>query len=53
MADKFKIDRHKVRQIFVDETLVKIDGMEYWLWVAYEPSLEVCLMMHLSREEQF
>lgn len=50
MADKFKIDRHKVRQIFVDETLVKIDGMEYWLWVAYEPNLEVCLMMHLSRE---
>src|SRR6188472_3200014 len=40
MADKFKIDRHKVIQIiFVDETLVKIDGMEYWLWVAYEPSL--------------
>jgi transposase-like protein len=50
MANKFKIDRHKVRQIFVDETLVKINGMEYWLWVAYEPNLEVCLMMHLSRE---
>jgi putative transposase len=49
-ADRFRIDKHKIRQIFVDETLVKIDGMEYWLWVAYEPNLDVCLMMHLSRE---
>jgi len=24
-----------VRQLFVDATLVKIDGMEYWLWAAY------------------
>ncbi|HET7284700.1 MAG TPA: hypothetical protein VFI70_08435 [Nitrososphaeraceae archaeon] len=50
LADRFEIDRHKVRHIFVDETLVKIDGLEYWLWIAYEPNLDVCLMMHLSRE---
>ena len=50
LADRFRIDRRKVKQIFVDETLVKVDGLEYWLWVAYEPSLDVCLMMHLSRE---
>jgi putative transposase len=25
-------------------------GLEYWLWVAYELNLEVCLMMHLSSE---
>ena len=50
LADRFRIDRHKIRQIFVDETLVKIDGLEYWLWIAYEPNLAVCLMMHLSRE---
>jgi putative transposase len=51
LADRFRIDKHKIRQIlFVDETLVKIDGLEYWLWVAYEPNLDVCLMMHLSRE---
>lgn len=51
LADRFKIDRRKVRQIiFVDETLVKIDCLEYWLWIAYEPNLPVCLMMHLSRE---
>ena len=38
LADRFRIDRHKIRQIFVDETLVKIDGLEYWLWIAYEPN---------------
>jgi transposase-like protein len=40
-ADRFRrIDKHnnKIRQIIfvvivVDETLVKIDGLEYWLWV--------------------
>ena len=50
LADRFRIDIHKIRQIFVDKTLVKIDGLEYWLWIAYEPNLDVCLMMHLSRE---
>ena len=50
LADRFRIDRHKIRQIFVDETLVKIDGLEYWLRVAYEPNMNVCLMIHLSRE---
>ena len=35
---------------FVDETLLKIDGQDYWLWLAYEPNLNTCLMMHLSRE---
>jgi len=49
-ADRFRTDRRAVRRIFVDETLVRIDGHEYWLWVAYEPHLDVCLSMHLSRE---
>jgi putative transposase len=49
-ADRFRIDRRQVRQIFVDETLLKVDGHEYWLWIAYEPNQNVCLMMHLSRE---
>lgn len=48
--NRFRIDRRQVKQIFVDETLLKVDGNEYWLWIAYEPSLDVCLMMHLSRE---
>jgi putative transposase len=31
--------------------LLKIDGQDYWLWIAYdEPNLNTCLMMHLSRE---
>ena len=49
-ADRFRIKRHAVKKIFVDETLLKVDGHEYWLWMAYEPGLDVCLMMHLSRE---
>ena len=39
-----------MRVIFVDETLLQIDGKDYWLWIAYEPALNICLMMHLSRE---
>jgi putative transposase len=50
VADRFRIDKHQVKQIFVDEALLKIDGQEHWLWIAYEPDLNKCLMMHLSRE---
>jgi transposase-like protein len=50
LIDRFRIDKHKIRQILVDETLVKIDGLKYWLWLAYEPNLNVCLLFHLSRE---
>jgi putative transposase len=49
-ADRFKTDKRLVKKIFVDETLLHIDGKNYWLWIAYEPNLNVCLMMHLSRE---
>lgn len=49
-ADRFQTDRHAVREIFVDETLLQIDGHDYWLWIAYEPRLDVCLSMHLSSE---
>jgi putative transposase len=50
-ADRlFRTDRRPVRVIFVDETLLQIDGDDYWLWIAYEPALNTCLMMHLSRE---
>jgi hypothetical protein len=36
-ADRFRTDRRLVRAIiFVDETLVQVDGNDYWLWVAYE-----------------
>jgi len=33
LADRFRIDRRKVSQIFVDETLVKVVGLGYWLSV--------------------
>ena len=49
-ADRFRTDKCLVKEIFVDETLLQIDGQNYWLWIAYEPNLNVCLMMHLSRE---
>jgi transposase-like protein len=52
LADRFRIHRRRlVQRIFVDETLFHIYGQDYWLSVAYEPNLNVCLMMvHLSRE---
>jgi len=31
--------------------LLKINGQGYWLWIAYEPTLRVCLLFHLSTEE--
>jgi putative transposase len=50
LADRFKTNRYAVKEIFVDETLLQIDGQDYWLWIAYEPNIDVCLSMHLSRE---
>ena len=52
-ADRFKTDKRLVKEIFVDETLLQIDGQNYWLWIAYEPNLNICLTMHLSRESPF
>jgi putative transposase len=49
-ADIFQTNKRAVKEIFVDETLLRIDGQDYWLWIAYEPHLNTCLMMHLSRE---
>jgi transposase-like protein len=52
LADQFVTDRHLVKEIFVDETSLQIDGQNYWLWVAHETKLNVSLMMHLSRERR-
>jgi hypothetical protein len=40
--------------IFVDETLIQIDGGQdyYWLWIAYEPNMDLCLMMHTYQEKE-
>ncbi|HEY6882423.1 MAG TPA: hypothetical protein VI278_00115 [Nitrososphaeraceae archaeon] len=55
--DRIKTNRHSVKTIFVDETLLQIDDgwpdyyyHYYWLWIAYEPNLDSYLMMHLSLE---
>ncbi len=41
-----RIKIHAVKKIvFAEETLLKVDGIEYWLWIAYEPKLNSCLMM--------
>ncbi len=50
IADRYMTDKRLVKEIFVDETLLRIDGYDYWLWVAYERNLNACLLMHLSRE---
>jgi putative transposase len=51
IADRLlSVNKPAVKKIFVDETLLQIDGQNYWLWIAYEPNLNSCLMMHLSRE---
>ena len=51
MADRFVIAKCRVKEIFVDETLLKINGQDYWLWIAYdEPNIHACLLFHLSRE---
>jgi transposase-like protein len=47
LADKFRTNKHAV-EIFVDETLLQIDGQDYWLWIAYEPLLDSCLMICTS-----
>ena len=49
LADRFRVGKRSVKRIFVDETLIKIEGQNYWLWTAYEPNLNACLMMRLSR----
>ncbi len=41
----------KIKEIFVDETLLKINGQDYWLWIAYEPiCMPVCYSIYLEKE---
>jgi transposase-like protein len=51
VADRFGTDTHG--QIFIDETLLQVQGHYYLLWIAHEPVFNVCLKMRLSREERF
>ena len=38
--------------IFVDETLIQIDGKDYWLWITYEPSLKSFPFMKCIYQEK-
>jgi putative transposase len=40
-----------IKRTLVAETLLKVNGQAYWLWIAYEPNTKSCLMIHLSREK--
>ena len=45
LTDRFVIGGRRIKDVFVDETLLKINGENYWLWLAYEPNLHVCLFV--------
>jgi transposase-like protein len=50
----FVVGKRKIKKIFVDETLLKINGQDYHLWLAYEPNLHVCVCYFTFQEkEQF
>ena len=53
VLDRFKVNKNQVKMIFVDETLIQIDGKDYWLWISYEPDImDLCLlMMHIYQEK--
>jgi transposase-like protein len=51
----FVVGKRKIKKIFVDKTLLKINGQDYWLWLAYEPNLHVCVfaISHFKRKNNF
>jgi transposase-like protein len=53
---RFVVGKQKIKKIFLDETYLKINGQDYWLWLAYddEPNLYACICYFTSQEkEQF
>jgi hypothetical protein len=51
----FVVGKRKIKKIFVDKTLLKINGQDYWLWLAYEPNLHMCVfaISHFKRKNNF
>lgn len=48
----FQTNKRTVKEIFiVDEMLLWIDGQDFWLWIAHEPHLNICLMMLIYQEK--
>jgi transposase-like protein len=39
-----------IKETFVDETLIKINGQHWCLWIAYEHHINSCLSVHLLKE---
>jgi transposase-like protein len=54
LTDRFVIRCRRIKEVFVDETLLKkVNGENYcWLWLAFDkPNLHVYLLLfHISRE---
>ena len=56
LTDRFVVvGKRKIKKIFVDKTLLKINGQDYWLWLAYEPNLHMCVfaISHFKRKNNF
>ena len=32
-SERFSVERRDVKRVLVDETLIRIRGREYWLWI--------------------
>ena len=48
VVNRFRINKNQVKILFVDETLIQIGGgQDYWLWIAYEPDMDLCLMVDI------
>jgi transposase-like protein len=44
VVDRFRVNKNQVKMIFVDETLIQIDGKkDYWLWIAYGNLIWICV----------
>ena len=54
IVEWFSINKSQVKVIFVDETLIHSDRWSgfYWLWIAYEPNMDLCLMMYTYQEKE-
>ena len=52
LSDRIKTDRHhSLKAVFVDETMIQIDGQDFLLWTAYEPNLLSYLVMIIYQEK--
>jgi hypothetical protein len=43
VVDRFMVNKNQVKMIFVYESLIQIDGKDYWLWIEYESLTTICV----------